>query len=143
MLLGGDAFEPAHIGAKRFRNEDGAVGLLVVLENGEPGASDGEAAAIDGVDEFGFRFATGGLETNVGATGLEAFEVGAGRDFAIELLARKPDLKVEGLGRGKAGIASAEQNAAIGKLESFENFFGVARELLVLGVGFVGARELN
>ena len=110
----------------------GAVGLLVVFEDGEPGAADGQSAAVDGVDEFVFTFAAGGLEADVGATRLEAFEVGAGRDFAIELLARKPDFEIEGLGGGEAGVGGAEEHAAVGKLQGFEDFFGVAGEALVL-----------
>ena len=43
----------AHVGAQRLGNDDGAVGLLVVFENGEPGAAHGQAAAVEGVDEFG------------------------------------------------------------------------------------------
>ena len=92
--------------------------------------------------EFVFALG-GGLEADVGAAGLEGFEVGAGGDFAIELLAGEPDFEVEGLGGAEAGVAGAEQDAAIGKLEGFEDLFGVAGEALVLGVGFVGARELD
>ena len=121
---------------------DGAVGLLVVLENREPGAANGEAAAVECVHEFGLLFA-GGLEADVGAASLEGFEVGAGGDFAIELLAGEPDFEVEGLGGREAHVAGAEQDAAVGKLEGFEDLFGVAGELLVLGVGFFGARELD
>ena len=69
---------------------------------------------------------------DVGAARLEGVEVGAGRDFAVEILAGQPDFEVVGLGGGEAGVAGAEQDAAIGKAEGFEDFFGVAGEALVL-----------
>ena len=95
LLLGdpGDnGIEAAHVWAQGLGDEDGAVGLLVVFENGEPGAAHGEAAAVDGVDEFIFAFG-GGLETNVGAAGLEGFEVRTGGDFAVKLLGRGAGLR--------------------------------------------------
>ena len=95
------------------------------------------------MDEFGFRFSAGGLETDVGAASLERFEVGAGGNFAIELLAGEPDFEVEGLGGGEAGVGGAEQDAAVGKLESFEDLLSVARQLLVLCVGLLGPGELD
>ena len=82
-------------------------------------------------------------EADVGAAGLEGLEVGARGDFAIELLARQPDFEVEGLGGAEAGVGGAKQNPAIGQLECFEDLFGVARELLVLGVGLFRAREFD
>ena len=36
----------AHVGAENFRNEDGAVGLLVIFDDGDPGAADGEAGTV-------------------------------------------------------------------------------------------------
>ena len=117
--------------------------MLVVFENREPGAAHGEAAAVEGVHEFILSLGCRGLEADVGAAGLEGFEVGAGRDFPIELLAGKPDFEVEGLGGAEAGVGGAEQDAAIGKLEGFENLFGVAGEAFVLRVGLFGARELD
>ena len=92
--------------------------------------------------EFVLAFG-GGLEADVGATSLEGFEVGAGGDFAIKLLPRKPDFEIEGLGGREPSVRSAEQDAAIGKLEGFENFFGVTRQSLVLGVGLVGRVNLT
>jgi len=42
----GDEGLVVHVGT-RPRDANGAVGLLVVLEDGEVGASDGEAAAVE------------------------------------------------------------------------------------------------
>jgi hypothetical protein len=85
------------------------------------------------VHEFSFAFACP-LETDVGATRLKGFEVRTGRDFAIELLTREPDFKVEGLCRRETGVAGTEQNTAIGKLQGFENFLCIARQAFVLRV---------
>src|SRR5579863_551375 len=91
-----------HIWAKRFRNEDGAVGLLVVFDDGEPGAAHGKPAAIDGMHKLGLGglagLSGGGPVANIGAARLKGFEVGTGRDFAVEVLARKPDFEVIGFG---------------------------------------------
>jgi hypothetical protein len=48
-----------HVGDEGVGDADGAVGLLVVFEDREVGAADGEAAAVEGVDELGL-FGAGG-----------------------------------------------------------------------------------
>ena len=131
-----------HVGDQGVGDADGAVGLLVVLEDGEVGAADGEAAAVEGVQELGLLRA-GGAVADVGAAGLEALEVGAGADLAVELLAGEPDLEVVGLGGGEAHVAGAEEHAAVGQAEGFEDGLGVAGELFVVGVGVFGAGELD
>ena len=47
----------AQVRAQRFGNHHAAVGLLVVFEDREPGAADGESAAVERVDEIGFAAA--------------------------------------------------------------------------------------
>ncbi len=68
----------------------------------------------------------------IGAAGLEGFEVGAGGDFAVEVLAGEPDFEVVGFGGGEAHVAGAEEHAAVGEVEGFEDGFGVAGEGFVL-----------
>src|SRR5947209_3424292 len=41
--IGADDLEPAHIGTQRLGYDDGAVTLLVILEDGDQGAADREA----------------------------------------------------------------------------------------------------
>ena len=53
-LLFGDDGLAVHVGNEDLGDFDGAVGLLVVFEDGEVGAADGEAAAVEGVEELGF-----------------------------------------------------------------------------------------
>ena len=84
-----------------------------------------------------------GPVTDVGAAGLEGFKVGAGGDFAVKLLAGEPDFEVEGFGGGEAGVAGAEQDAAVGEFKRLEDFFGVAGEALVLAVGVFRLDEFH
>ena len=42
-----------------FGDQHAAVGLLIVLDDGDPGASDGQAAAVEGVNKLGFIFSLG------------------------------------------------------------------------------------
>ena len=87
--------------------------------------------------------AAGGSVADVGAAGLEGLEVGAGADFAVGLLAGEPDFEVVGFGGGEAHVAGAEEHAAVGQAEEFEDALGVAGEALVLGVGVFGAGEFD
>ena len=82
MLL--DSLQSAHVGAKGFGDEHGAIGLLVIFKDGEPCAANGQAGTVDGVDEFWFGLGATGIafcvearraEADVGAAGLEALEV--------------------------------------------------------------------
>ncbi len=115
---------------------------MVVFEDGEVRAADGETGAVEGVDELGF-FGAGGLVLDVGAAGLEGLEVGAGGDFAEGVLAGDPDFEVVGFGGGEAHVAGAEEHAAVGEAEGFEYGFGVGGEEFVLGVGVFGGAELD
>src|SRR6266542_166123 len=42
-----------HVGAERFGDNDAAILLLIVLDDRDPRAADGEAAAVQGVSELG------------------------------------------------------------------------------------------
>src|SRR5258708_2837010 len=116
-----------HVGHEDVWNFDGAVGLLVVFEDCEIGAAYGEAAAVEGVEEFALLCARGTI-ADVGAASLEGFEVRAGGDLAVEVLAREPDFEVVSFGGREAHVAGAEEHAAVGKAELFEHGFGVAGE---------------
>src|SRR5208283_1494762 len=107
---------------------------------------DGQPAAIQSMHKlglFGFALRAGRPEADVRAAGLEALEVGARADLAVEALPRQPDFQVVGPGRGEAHVAGAEQYAAIGQAEEFEDAFGVTRQPLVLGVRVLRAAELD
>ena len=49
-----DFRDAAHVRQERFGDGDAAVGVLVVFEDGDEGAANGEAGAVQGVD--GLRF---------------------------------------------------------------------------------------
>src|SRR5260370_24936081 len=49
----------AHIRLQRRRNEHAAVGLLIVFEDGQPGAPNRQPAAVEGVHEFGLLASLG------------------------------------------------------------------------------------
>src|SRR3990172_11412119 len=70
-----DGLDAAHVGAEDVRDGDGAVRLLVVLQNGDKRAGQGEAGAVERmrVLRAGPLFAA---EADVGATGLGVRAVG-------------------------------------------------------------------
>src|SRR3981189_803933 len=90
-----------HVRHKHVGNPDGAVGLLIVFQNCEIGSANGEAPAVEGVHiarlSSDDRYASHrsrlvlGLVADVGAAGMEGFEIRAGADLAVELLTGEPD----------------------------------------------------
>src|SRR3981189_166277 len=81
-----------HVRHQDVWDSDGAGGLLIVFQNCEIGAANGEAAAVERVHivrlSFDDRYASHrsrlvlGLVADVGAAGLEGFEIRAGGDLA-------------------------------------------------------------
>src|SRR5271165_6743018 len=95
-LPGSDAVR-ANVRTQNFGDQHAAIRLLIVLDNGDPGATDGEAAAIQGVHQFALARAFRTI-TNVGTTGLEGFKVRARGNLAEQSLARQPHFDVVGFG---------------------------------------------
>jgi hypothetical protein len=89
-----DDVSAAHKGPQYSRHLDRAVGLLVVLENGQKRPAKRQTRAIQGVDELrpGFRRRS---IANSRAPRLEIAAVATRRDLAIRVLAREPDLEIE------------------------------------------------
>ena len=83
----------------------GPVLVLVILENGNERAADGEAGAVQRVQRLGLALFV--PEARVHAARLERLEIGAGGNFAVGALARQPDLDVVGLGSGETHVAGA------------------------------------
>ena len=75
MLRVCDYFLAVHVGVEGGGEEDGAVGLLAVFEEGDDEAGERDARAVEGVDEAGL--AVGVAVFDAGAAGLEVFEVAA------------------------------------------------------------------
>src|ERR1700716_4255184 len=67
-------FRTTHVWTQHFGDNHGTVRLLKVLEDGNPGAADRQARAVQGVDKLRFG-PTGAAKTNVGAARLERFVV--------------------------------------------------------------------
>src|SRR5690606_3991929 len=99
-LRGRGEEKESEVGAEGVGDVDGAVGALVVFHDGDEGAADGDAGAIEGVDQLGF--AGGGVApAGLHAAGLKILAIAAGGNFTIFVLAGEPDFDVVGLGRGK------------------------------------------
>src|SRR5262245_65958805 len=88
-LRGRDLGEAPYIGLQRLRHADRSIGLLVVLENGDQGASHGDARAVQRVHEAGLPFALRPV-ARVHAPGLEVAAIRARGNLAIGPLRRQP-----------------------------------------------------
>ena len=108
-------FIHTNIRREDFRQFDVAVGLLAVFEEGDHQAGEGDATAVESVDEA--VFAVLGFIADVAATGLEIFAIGDAGDFEVGVLTRGPDFDVVGFAGGEAEIAGAEFEDAIVEAE--------------------------
>src|SRR5690606_28382741 len=81
-----DAVEPG-VAPERLGDRHGAVGPLVVLQQRRDDAGEGEAAAVERVDEPWLAVLA---EADVRAPCLEVLEVRDGRDLQPAILARAP-----------------------------------------------------
>ena len=80
----GDSLEIIHIWPKVFGNDDRAVFLLIVFENGHNGSTDRKARAVQRMDKS--RLSTLWAIADIGPPGLIILEVAAGRDLAVFIL---------------------------------------------------------
>src|SRR5260370_15777123 len=83
----------SHVGTQDFRYQNRAIRLLIILNDSNPRAADGEPGTVQSVDEVAlaaaFRF-----EANAGAAGLKRFAVRAGRDLAEFVAGGQPNFEV-------------------------------------------------
>src|SRR6266850_7311532 len=100
-----DVFYP-HVLAQRLRHQYAAISLLIIFQNRQPGAPNGQAAAVQGVHEIGF-LAAFRTPANIRTPRLESLKVRARGNFAIELLPRQPNFEVISLGCGKSQVGGA------------------------------------
>ena len=75
-----DHLKATHVRAQHFGHDDGAIGLLVILQNGDDDARQGQAGTVERMDEFRF-FPFRGPIANIGPSGLEIPEEGTGTAF--------------------------------------------------------------
>src|SRR5438445_8660100 len=125
-----DDVETAHVRTQRLWHPDGAVLLLVILEDRHHRARQGESGAIQRVHEVNLAILP--PIPDVGAAGLEVVVGGAGRHFEEAILPRRPGLEIVGLRLAEAHVAGAEQDDAIRKLQTLEHILGIPDQLLEL-----------
>src|SRR6266436_5645204 len=130
----------AHVWAQDVREQDGAIGLLTIFDDGDPGASDGQAGTVQRVDELALA-AGFWLEANSGAARLKGFAVRTGRNFTKSVARRQPDFEVVRFRGSKAHISGGKQHGAVVQPKFLENGLRVSCERLVLFVAFFRMRE--
>src|SRR5579871_2965411 len=81
-----------------LRNDHSSIRLLIILNDRDPGAPNGQRAAVQGVDELGLVLAFRPI-SNVRPPRLVRLEIRARRNLAVELLARQPHFDVVSLCR--------------------------------------------
>src|SRR5579862_1609335 len=112
--------QPRQIPVQGLGYGDAAALVLVVLHQRHQGAANGEAGAVQGVDEAR-PLLTGFPAAGVHPPGLEVSAVRAGADLAVHALARQPDLDVVGLARREAHVAGAQQHGAERDLQPLQH----------------------
>ena len=126
--------DTVHKGLEGRRNQDTAVGLLVILQKSHQGSAHSQSGSINGMDQFRFGPSLP-AETDVGPAGLEIFKVAAGGYFPIKILSREPDFNIVGLGRSETEITGTETDHLIGQIQLFENLFGVLQQSFQFIIG--------
>lgn len=74
LFLRRDSLQAVEVRPQGLRDDDRAIGLLVVFENRQPSPANGQAAAIEGVQIFRLP-ALASPEPQVGAASLKGFKV--------------------------------------------------------------------
>src|ERR1700687_1227537 len=83
----------SHVWAQNIGDQDRAICLLIILDDSDPSAADGEAGAVECVNKVALA-TTLWLIAYTGAPGLEGCAVRAGRDFSKFVARRQPDFDV-------------------------------------------------
>src|SRR5262245_64540496 len=92
-ISGCDPLDPAHVGPEHGGDTNGAVGLLIVLEDRDQRAADGQARAVQRVTVLRPAPARRAV-LQVEPARLERLAVRARGDLAVLRLPRQPDLDV-------------------------------------------------
>src|ERR1700730_2958159 len=122
--------ESAHVEAQRGGYPDGAVLLLIILDDRDHGAGQREAGAIERVHELWLSalFPIPGIY----AACLEVAEVRTGRHLKVAVVTRHVGLEVVLLPLGKPHVAGAHQEHPIGDFEQLQHRLGVFDQRLEL-----------
>ena len=122
MASGGDAVS-LKVVAQWFRDEDGAVDLLVGFDDGHKEACQGHPAAVQHVRQLIAALLC--LEAQFHAAGLKVLGIRNAADLKVAPLSRCPDLDVIGPCSTEADIAGAQLDCTEMQLEGLEDGLGV------------------
>src|SRR4029077_3462617 len=101
-----------HIRLQRLRNAHAAVGLLIILHDGNPRTPYSQCAAIQRVKKFSLVLSLGTI-ADIRAPCLESLEVRARRNLAEKILPRQPDFNVISLGRRESHTGGTKRDPAV------------------------------
>ena len=133
----------AQEGAKGTRDADGAVRALVVLEQGDQRAGDGDGGAVEGVDDL-VALAVLAAEAGSQPARLEVRAVGCTGDLPIGpafTSPREPGFDVELAIGGSAQVARRHVDHSVRDLQRLEDVLLDVQELVVDLLGVFGTRE--
>ena len=91
-----DLLETTHVRTQDLGDRDGAVGVLVVLQNSGHGTTSRQAGTVKGVQVTRTLEVLGVAVLDVGAAGLEVAAVGAGADLLVGDGQRSPGRRCTG-----------------------------------------------
>ena len=109
---GGDLLHAVQIGAQLFGDDDAAVRLLELLDDGGHQAAGGKTGAVERVHELQFLRLVA-AEADVAAAGLIVARVGDGGALLVLVHAGDPQLDVVGGGHGGGAVARGQLGKAV------------------------------
>src|SRR6185369_5203162 len=131
---------PTGVRAQHFRNPDGPIGVLKVLQDGDQDARQGQPATVERMHEL--RLSPGARsKADVGTASLEVAKVRARAYLQPLLAARRPHLYVELASRREAQVSGAHLDDAMPQTEPPAHVLGVVEQRFELRIGFVGQHE--
>ena len=83
------------------------------------------------------------LKADPGAARLEGFEIRAGGNFLVVVLARQPHLNVIGFRGRETDVPRGQHHGAKGQTQAAQNIFGVRGEFFKLLIALIRPRELH
>ena len=96
LLVGGNHnFQAAHVGLQHLGDGHGAIGLQMILQEGDQHTRRSHAGVVQGVGQIGLAVLA--LDADVQAACLCIAQVGAGADLEVLLLAGAPGLDITAL----------------------------------------------
>ena len=141
LFDGFEDFQAAHEFPQRLRNDDGAIGLLVLFQKRREDTGSREAGTVERVAVFGFAIRV--LVTNHAATGLVIPRVGDGRDFLVDLHRRDPNLDVVSPGHGVAAVPGRELVDLVGEAKPLEEVLRLLDHFVEGGIASLLGRVLD